>query len=196
MNAALHVVRYLRGTAHMGLIYRRSIDYTDIKPILIAQTDADWATEEDSKSISGFLAQLVNKSEINNGIYHGNVISFGSTKQDCVTLSTAESEYVAAGKASTHVVWLRNVLEDIGFTQIEPTTVYTDNTACISMTTNIALTQRTKHIKRRYHYIRELIKEGILWLTHRAGLDLSADCLTKNLTNLLFFKHRSSYFNS
>jgi hypothetical protein len=104
MNAALHVVRYLRGTAHMGLIYHRAKDFNDIQPILIAQSDADWATEEDSKSISGFTAQLVNNSELNNGIFHGNTISFGSSKQNCVTLSTAESEYVAAGSATTHVV--------------------------------------------------------------------------------------------
>ena len=52
----------------------------------------------------------------------------------CLTLSTAESEYVAATEiAKELVVWLRNMLGEIGLPQSEPTTIYEDNQACIVM---------------------------------------------------------------
>ena len=55
------------------------------------------------------------------------VISWFSTKQSCVELSTAEVEYVIGCSASCEEVWLRKVLSDFFDLQLDATCIYCDN---------------------------------------------------------------------
>ncbi len=55
------------------------------------------------------------------------------------------------------VVWLRQLLKDLGFGQQRPTVIYEDNTACIHLANNPQINKRTKHIDVRFHWIREKI---------------------------------------
>ncbi|CAL8157396.1 unnamed protein product [Prunus armeniaca] len=109
------------------------------------------------------------------------VFSWASVKQSCVALSTAEAEYVSASEAITQAIWLRFVLEDFGELQTEATPMKCDNTFAISITKNpmkcdntfaISITknpvfhQRTKHIDRRYHFIKDALQHGIIDLIY------------------------------
>ena len=81
-------MRYLRGTTHYG-------ERSDSKE-LIGYSDADWGGDKnDCKSTSGFIFQI-----------GGTAITWQSKKQTCVTLSTAEAEYVALAGAAQEAVWL------------------------------------------------------------------------------------------
>ena len=60
----------------------------------------------------------------------GGAVSWKSRRQDCVSLSTSEAEYVAASQCGQEVVYLREILRDFSFIPIGPTQVYEDNLAC------------------------------------------------------------------
>ncbi len=47
--------------------------------------------------------------------------------QKTISLSTAEAEYYAGSKMAIEVIYLRNLLENMGFPQAPDTLVYEDN---------------------------------------------------------------------
>eukprot|EP00961_Rhodomonas_salina_P089678 1206074-Rhodomonas_salina.1 len=76
-------------------------------------------------------------------------ISWKAKRQDCVTLSSAEAEYVAASMAGQEVVYLRAMLRGLGFEQLTPTVVWEDNAACIQMANNPVNRKFTRHMDKR-----------------------------------------------
>ena len=76
------VLRYLAGTIDLGICY------SGFNTDLIAHSDADWAGSLDRKSIGGYLMELC-----------GGSISWACKRQRIVSLSSTESEYVAAAEA-------------------------------------------------------------------------------------------------
>eukprot|EP00961_Rhodomonas_salina_P204614 2761327-Rhodomonas_salina.1 len=63
-------------------------------------------------------------------------VSWKAKRQDCVTLSSAEAEYVAASMAGQEVIYLRVMLRGFGYEQARPTVVWEDNAACIQIANN------------------------------------------------------------
>ncbi|XP_073276496.1 secreted RxLR effector protein 161-like [Primulina huaijiensis] len=85
LKAVKRILRYIAGTIDLGLSYTHETNSN-----LVVFSDADWAGDlDDRKSTFGGCFYLEN-----------NLISWHSRKQNCVSLSTAESEYVAAGSGS------------------------------------------------------------------------------------------------
>ena len=84
-----HVFRYLDGTRNLALVYR-----TKVKG-LEGFTDADGAMQEHRHAITGY-AFLIDRG----------AVSWSSKKQEIVTLSTTESEYVAITHAAKEAIWL------------------------------------------------------------------------------------------
>ena len=60
-------------------------------------------------------------------------ISWKSRRQDNVSLSTSEAEFVVASQAAQEVVYLRETLKDFGYEQHAATEIYEDNLVCIAM---------------------------------------------------------------
>jgi len=73
-------------------------------PLLTAYADADWAGDVDRKSTTGFLIEI-----------YGNPVCWVTKKQSTVALSSTEAEYVALAMASTEIVWIRNLLMELGW---------------------------------------------------------------------------------
>ena len=101
-----------------------------------------------------------------------------SCRQDCVSLSTSEAEYVAASQCGQEVVYLREILRDFGFPPPGPTRVYEDNRACVSMSENPVRRKYSRHIATIYDL-----------RYHRTNL-MVADALTKSLPEPAHAKHR------
>jgi hypothetical protein len=87
----------------------------------------------------------------------GGAVSWYSRKQDIVTLSTAEAEYVATTHASKEAIWLRRLISEPFPLSTSPTTLYCDNQAAIKLTIDDNYHARTKHIDIRYHFIRQVV---------------------------------------
>lgn len=61
------------------------------------------------------------------------MISWMSTKQDRVSLSSVEAEYVVSCEVGKEVVWLRKLLTDLFEKPLDPTVINCDNQSCIKM---------------------------------------------------------------
>ena len=111
----------------------------------------------------------------------GAVISWKSSKQTCVALSTAEAEYVALATASQEAIWLQQLMGDLLNESIRETTILEDNQSAICLAKNQSIHGRTKHIDIKYHFIRDAVEAGKIKLVYCALEDMIADMLTKEL---------------
>ncbi|KAI5342162.1 hypothetical protein L3X38_010037 [Prunus dulcis] len=100
------------------------------------------------------------------------VFAWASVKQHSVSLFTDEAKYVSASEATTQAIWLRFVLEDFGELQTEATPLMVDNTFAIAMTRNPVFHQKTKHINRIYHFIRDALQESVVDFRGLLGVKL------------------------
>lgn len=175
MQAAKRALRYLKGTVNLGIFYKKGGTEE-----LLAFTDSDYAGDaEDSKSTSGYVFLLSNGA-----------ISWSSRKQSIVTLSTTEAEFVAAAGCACQTVWMRGILEELGHLQQGSTTIMCDNSSTIKLSKNPVFHGRSKHIRVRFHFLRDLTKDGTVELMHCGTQDQLADILTKPLKLDAFVKLR------
>jgi hypothetical protein len=93
-------------------------------------------------------------------------VSWSSHRQDCVSLSSTEADYVAACAATKTVIWFRQLLDDIGWEQKSPTTLLCDNQGANSLVKNSGHKARSKHIDVKYHHIRNMVKEGVIHIQY------------------------------
>ena len=163
-EAVKRVYRYLAGTKLHVLTYGNE------RHDLIGFTDADGASQEHRHAISGFTFLI-----------DGAAISWASRKQELVTLSTAEAEYVAATHASKECIWLRRLMQPLFGLSPSPTTLYCDNQAALRLATDDNYHARTKHIDIRFHFIRQTITDGHVNINYCPTQDMTADILTKAL---------------
>jgi hypothetical protein len=84
----------------------------------------------------------------------GGAVSWSSKKQELVTLSTAEAEYVAATHAAKEAMWMCKLIGEIFRPLTSPTTLFSDSKSAIALAQDGHYHARTKHIDLRYHYIR------------------------------------------
>ena len=85
-------------------------------------------------------------------------------------------------------VWLRKILEKLHFEQQEPTPIYCDNILAIRLSKNLVLNGRSKHMDVRYHFLRDLTKDGTIDMIYCKSEDQVADILTKPLKLATFMK--------
>ena len=175
--AVKRILRYIRGTSDFGLWYTKN---DGIK--LIGYSDADWAgCTDDRRSTSGGAFFLGKKC-----------VSWLSKKQDSVSLSTAEAEYVAATSACTQVIWMRRQLLDMVDEVRLPISIMCDNQSAIGLGKNPIQHSRSKHIDIRYHFLKEKVEEGVILMEYVPTEEQVADIFTKPLPTATFEKHRLS----
>lgn len=174
--AAKRLLRYLKGTTGLGIFYKKG----GCKE-LIAYTYSDFAGDlDDRKSTSGYVFFL--------GF---GAVSWSSKKQPVVSLSTTEAEYIVAASCACQCVWLRRILEKLGHVQEKCTTVLCDNSSTIKLSKNPVLHGRSKHIDIRFHFLRDLVKDGVVNLSHCITQEQVADIMTKPLKLEVFLKLHS-----
>lgn len=175
MQAAKRILRYLKGTVELGIYYKRGAEEK-----LIAFTDSDYAGDvDDRKSTSGYVFMLGTGA-----------ISWSSKKQPVVSLSTTEAEFIAAASCACQAVWLRRILENLGHNQGRCTTICCDNSSTIKLSRNPVLHGRSKHIDVRFHFLRDLTKDGVIELQYCSTEDQVSDIMTKPLKLESFLKFR------
>ena len=163
--AVKRIFRYLKGTQNLALWYPRDSTFE-----LYGYTDSDYAgCNLDKKSTSGGCHFLGTR-----------LISWSSKKQTSVAISTAEAEYVAAGRCCAQLLWIQNQLLDYGFKFLK-TPIYCDNTSAIQITQNPVQHSKTKHIEIRHHFIRDNVEKGKVVLEHVKTSKQLADIFTKAL---------------
>jgi len=112
--------------------------------------------------------------------------------EDIVSLSTSESDVVAASQAGQKTLYLRETLKDFGYQQNTATEIYEDNLACVAMSENPLAVRRkfSRHIDIRRYFVRELFMVGFVKLIPLRTHKMVADALTKTLPSPAFIGHR------
>lgn len=57
-----------------------------------------------------------------------------SIKQNCAVLLSSEAEYFSATNVAHGIIWLTNLMKDLGIPQKTPTTLFIDVQSCIKFT--------------------------------------------------------------
>ena len=91
-------------------------------------------------------------------------------------------------EASKIILWLRQLLLELGFPPTQPTILYEDNKSAIHISENGNDKGRTKHMDVRYHLIRDLIKTQVIKLKYMPTESMIADILTKPVDKKTFRK--------
>ncbi|KAH6596602.1 hypothetical protein BASA50_005008 [Batrachochytrium salamandrivorans] len=116
-------------------------------------------------------------------------ISWRSSKQTVVALSTAETEYVSATTATQELLFLKTFLTEIGYPINKTTTLYSDSQSAIANTKNIQLRHASnKHMDIKLHFPKDQVKLGNVNLKYINTLDQVADILIKGLPKPAFCK--------
>ena len=105
-----------------------------------------------------------------------------------MALATAESEYISLALASCQALWLRWILEELKHQQEKGTTLFCDNSSAISLTKNPVFHGKNKHIRIKFHFIRDLVKDGEIIVKFCKTQDQLADIFTKALKSDTFNK--------
>ncbi|KAL6323292.1 hypothetical protein AAG906_029299 [Vitis piasezkii] len=117
---------------------------------------------------------------LRSGVYvEFGAITWSSKKQQIVTLSTMEAEFVLCSIKLMSSYLVRRLLEVLYNQQQGPTVISCDNLFAIKLSKNLVLHGRSKHIDVRYHFLRDLCKDGVIDLVFCKSEDQIADILTK-----------------
>jgi hypothetical protein len=120
-EAVKRIYRYLKGSRELWLTYGGETK------VLVGYADADGSMGEDRRAVSGY-AFLID----------GGAVSWSTKKQEIVSLSTMESEYIAVTHAAKEALWLRSLITQVFGTirDASPghaTTLFSDNQSAIAL---------------------------------------------------------------
>lgn len=158
------VLKYLAGTRTVGLVWKAG------EKGILGFCDSDYAGDISTrKSTTGWVF-----------LAGGGAVCWSSKRQQCVTTSTVEAEYVAMTPTVKEAIWLRKLLVALG-EDIAVPKIYSDNTGALSLLKNVISSPRTKHIDVAYHFAREAAMEGKVDISYIPSEDNAADMFTKVL---------------
>jgi hypothetical protein len=105
-----------------------------------------------------------------------------------VSLSSCEAEYIAASTASTQALWFVRLLGDLLGRDTEAVELRVDSKFALALVKNPIFHERSKHIRVRYHFIRDCLKEGSFKTCYINTKDQLANLLTKPLGRIKFLE--------
>ncbi|CAH1451344.1 unnamed protein product [Lactuca virosa] len=147
-------------------------------------SDDNFQTDRDNfRSQSGWVFTL-----------NGGAVTWKSSKQETVADSTCESEYIAATEASKEAIWVKNFIGDLGVAPAikERMEIFCDNEGAVALTKEPRDHGRSRHIDRKYHFIRHRVEEGLLIVKRVSLEDKPTDPLTKGLSRVKHLQHARS----
>ncbi|XP_031258090.1 gibberellin 20 oxidase 3-like [Pistacia vera] len=116
----------------------------------------------------------------------GNLVTWRSKKQNVVACSSAEAEFRGMALGICEALWLRFLLQDLGYQPNQPIQLYCDNKATCGIAHNPVQHDRTKHVKVDRLFIKEKLDEKIIELPKIRSEDQLADILTKAVSKRIF----------
>ncbi|CAI7826000.1 unnamed protein product [Closterium sp. NIES-54] len=166
LDCALH---YFVSTPTVSLTYHKN---ATAPPKLISYVDADHAGDSDNRrSRTGYIYRFEPIGPI----------SWQSSKQELIALSSAEAEYIALCSATKEGLYLRELLEEAKLAELPNFTLFCDNQSAIRIANKNGFANRTKHIALRYFFVKDEIEKGRLELSYCPTSEMAADYLTKKL---------------
>jgi hypothetical protein len=174
-EARIRVVRYLKGTRLLSLeLGGQSVAQ------LIGHSNSDYANcSETSGSVGGYYFLL-----------GSGAISWSSRKNRTVANSSCYAEYIALHGTTHEAIFLRQLLEGLHFLPSHPTPILCNNDAASILAMDHVWHMRTKHMRVKFHYIRQQVTDGEIRVEQVHLADNIADILTKSLGKMDFQRLR------
>ena len=185
------VLSYLLSTK--GLQLTHSCNGKDPKKLLFAFVDASYATHPDMKGHTGAL--IFDEC--------GNLLYASSTKQKLMGKSSTDAEIIAVHSVMNSIEEIKDLFDELNGTkngssnEYPPVCLYQDNqSAKFLMENGDSRSDKSKHMKVRYFYIKSKVDESIINIKYRDTNRMWADLLTKVITvKDKFFQMRSIIMN-
>ena len=119
---------------------------------LVGYTGSSWCTDvEDRKSTTSYVFML-----------GGAPIAWSFRKEQIVTLSSCEAEYITASLCACQATWMVDLVEEITWKNRGAITMKIDNMPAINLAKNSIAHGRSKHIEMRFHYLRDKVAKAKL----------------------------------
>jgi histone deacetylase 1/2 len=166
-SAVKRILRYVQGTISLGLKLVKS-------PSLMVSAffDADWAgCVDDRRSTGGFAVYL-----------GSNLVSWTARKQATVSRSSTEAEYKSLANATTEILWVQKLLNELKISHPPRARLWCDNLGATYLSANPVFHARTKHIEIDFHFVRERVAQKLLEIRFINSGDQVADGFTKPLS--------------
>ena len=145
--ALKQILCYLKRASGLGILYS-SQGHTRIECF----SDADWTSSKfDKRSTTGYCV-----------FFGGNLVACKSKKRSVVSHSSAEFEYRAMAQATCEIIWIHQLLCEVGMKCTMPAKLWCENQVALLIVANPVYHERTKHIKVDCHFIREKIEENLV----------------------------------
>lgn len=150
-NAVVRILKYIKRAPGNGLVFTNR-GHTNI----VGYSDANWAGDaSDRRSTSGYCIFV-----------GGNLISWKSKKQTVVARSSTKAEYRAMAHATSELVWLKHLLQELSFCEVGQMELVCDN-------------QSKPEVD--CYFIREKILSGVIKTSFVSSKDQLVDIFTKSL---------------
>nr|CAN71214.1 hypothetical protein VITISV_039504 [Vitis vinifera] len=118
----------------------------------------------------------------------GNLVTWKSKKQNVVARSSAEAEFRGIALGLCEALWLRLLLQDLGYLSRQPIRLFCDNKAACDIAHNLVQHDHTKHVEVDRFFIKEKLDDKIVELPKILSEDQLADILTKVVSSQMFSK--------
>ena len=116
-----HILCYLKEAPRRGILYS-NYGHNRVECF----TDADWTvSKEDRRSTSSYCVFV-----------SGNLVSWKSKKQGVVSRSSAESKYRATTQSVCEIMWLHQLLMEVGIKTVVLAKLWCDNQAALHIALN------------------------------------------------------------
>ena len=137
---------------------------------LEAQSDSDFANDKDTRySVYGYIVYFC-----------GIPVVWKSKSMMCVVLSTTEAEYVAVSEVVKEIKYLYQMLRSMEIKVPLPIKVQVDNVGSIWLANNSSMSERTKHVDLRAHFLRDMIKDQVIEINFAKSAENDSDVMTKD----------------
>jgi hypothetical protein len=187
MDALVGLYKYVYGAADTEMIFRRRPRDSEKDPVIITLlSDADYAADVDTRRSRTGVAMYIDLC----------LMHWRSRLQQSVSLSTAESEFMALGDAVQSGIWLQNLLQELGIPFVEKTVIFCDNQAAVAIGHNPSHAKYAKHIDIRWFFVRDMVKAGRFDIVYINTDENIADIFTKALAKPKLLKFRDELFGT
>ena len=168
LSAAQHVLRYLKGTRNLSIVFKRQ----QRKDMIVGYSDSDWGSDSiDRKSFTGYVYMV-----------NGGPATWKAHKQSTVAHSSTDAEYMAMADASREAIARIQFLQELGISAA-PIPILADSQTALEIANGTAVNHsNAKHIDIKFHAIRHYIHDDKVTVNHIPGSENPADLFTKALT--------------
>lgn len=176
-KAIKRILRYIKDTVNLKLVFQSN----QSSDMLCGFVDSDWGNDLSTrKSTTGFVFKLF-----------GCTVAWLSKKQQTVSLSSTEAEYIALCTAVVEACWLDKLLNDFKLFIVSTIVMHVDNQAAINIGNNPENNKRVKHIDIKFYFVKQKIEDNVISLRYVKSEEQIADIFTKPLGKEKFVYFRN-----